>query len=100
MGLIPNVRQNLLNLVMLRYPDLYDRLSDFLNVFVVIVFVLVAKIYIQDLQVVLFFRVVLVRVIVELVGIFVYYNLLLMSRVGVLLPLFQVVYMVLIFVVL
>ena len=30
------MRQNLLNLVMLRYPDLYDSLSDFLNVFVVI----------------------------------------------------------------
>jgi hypothetical protein len=59
----------------------------------VIVFVLVENIYFQDLQVVLFVHV----VIVELVGIFVYYNLVLMSLVGVLLPLFQMVFMVLIF---
>ena len=98
MDLIPNVRRNLLNHVIVIYPDLYVPHVYLLYICVVIVFVLVVNIYIQDLQVVLFVHVGLVRVIVELVEIFVYNNQLLMSRVGVLLTLFQVVYMVLIFV--
>ncbi len=76
-----------------------DLLYVLLNIFVVIVFVLVGSIYIQDLQV-LFDYGGLVHVIVELVEIVVYYNQLLMFQLVVLLHLFQVVYMVLKFVVL
>ena len=94
------MRRNLLNHVIVIYPGLYDLRVYLLYVCVVIVFVLVVNIYIQDLQVVLFVHVGLAHVIVELVEISVYYNQLLMSLVGVLLTLFQVVYMVLKFVVL
>ena len=89
MGLIPNVRRNLLNHVIVIYPGLYDLRVYLLYVCVVIVFVLVVNIYIQDLQVVLFVHVGLVHVIVELVEISVYYNQLLMSLVDVLLTLVQ-----------